>query len=377
MRSAAISTQTSSRSSKSCWHSALVTSRHFVIIENPHRSAGYPPLRRQPTPIGSRKSYIRTSLLSTVVRRRRDSSGIDPTSTRLPLKEGEKAGRCVVEEHRYRRIFASSPVAQALSDAEGLFVDVNAAYCELVGLSSSELIGRSATVHTHPDDLALHGSVEDLMAAGTAAGKSVKLEVRFVRPNDEIRWVLLTLVPFVGPSDADWTLAAVLDITERKEIEDGILRASRTDQLTGALNRRGWSDYAVSVVDDHSVDTVVAVLDLDHFKQFNDNFGHAAGDALLRDFVSTARSCIGDNGLLARWGGEEFVITLRNCDRRDALRSLEALAAAIASSGVTFSAGYTLQRPDEGLRNTLDRADALMFQAKRAGRNRMVTDAPH
>ena len=293
------------------------------------------------------------------------------------MREGERAGRCVVEEHWYRRIFASSPVAQALSDANGLFVDVNTAYCELVGLSSSELLGRSATVHTHPDDLPLHSSVEDLMAAGTAADKSVKLEVRFVRPNDEIRWVLLTLVPFTGPSDAEWTLAAALDITERKEVEDGILHASRTDQLTGALNRRGWSDYAVSVVKENSVDTAVAVLDLDHFKQFNDNFGHAAGDALLRDFASSARHCICDDGLLARWGGEEFVITLRNCDRRGALRSLEALAAATTSSGVTFSAGYTVQRPNEGLRNTLDRADALMFQAKRAGRNRMVTDAPH
>ncbi|MFD6547945.1 GGDEF domain-containing protein, partial [Bacillus cereus] len=177
-------------------------------------------------------------------------------------------------------------------------------------------------------------------------------------------------------SDAEWTLGAALDITERKVVEDGILLASRTDQLTGALNRRGWSDHAVSLVDDDSVDTVVAVLDLDHFKQFNDHFGHAAGDALLRDFASAARSCIGVDGLLARWGGEEFVITLRNCDRRGALRSLEALAAATMSSGVTFSAGYTLQRPNEGLRSTLDRADALMFQAKRAGRNRMITDAP-
>ncbi|WP_179275987.1 GGDEF domain-containing protein [Rhodococcus sp. 06-235-1A] len=292
------------------------------------------------------------------------------------MQEGERAGRYVVEDHWYRRMFAASPVAQALSDADGLFVAVNAAYCELVGLPSAELIGRSATVHTHPDDLALHSSVEDLMAAGTAADKSVKVEVRFVRPNDEIRWALLTLVPFTGPSDAEWTLAAVLDITERKEVEDGILRASRTDQLTGALNRRGWSDHAVSVVDDDSVDTVVAVLDLDHFKQFNDHFGHAAGDALLRDFASTARNCIGAEGLLARWGGEEFAITLRNCDRRGALRILEALAAATTNSGVTFSAGYTVQRPNEGLRNTLDRADALMFQAKRSGRNRMVTDAP-
>ena len=282
-----------------------------------------------------------------------------------------------MEEHRYRRMFASSPVAQALSDADGLFVDVNAAYCELVGLSASELLGRSARVHTHPEDFPLHASVEALMAAGTAADESVKIEVRIVRPNGEIRWVLLTLVPFTGPADADWTLAAALDITERKEFEDGILHASRTDQLTGALNRRGWSDHAVSVVEQDSVATVVAVLDLDHFKQFNDNFGHAAGDALLRDFASTARDCIGVDGLLARWGGEEFVITLRNCVRDGALRSLEALAAAIAPAGVTFSAGYTLQRPNEGLRNTLDRADALMFRAKRAGRNRIVTDAPH
>lgn len=281
-----------------------------------------------------------------------------------------------MEDLRYKRMFAASPVAHALADHNGLLVEVNPAYCALVGRPEADLLGRSARVHTHEDDFELHSSVEDLMSAGNSANTSVEIEARFIRPDGEIRWVLLTLVPFVGPEDADWTLAAVVDVTVRKAVEQSIFHVSRTDQLTGALNRRGWTDHAVSAFEtDTDRATVVAVLDLDHFKQFNDRFGHSAGDRVLREFAVAARACIGEDDVLARWGGEEFVLTLHDCDRRAALGVLQRLAAD-TPEGLTFSAGYTVRAADEGLRGTLDRADALMFRAKRAGRNRMVTDSP-
>lgn len=308
--------------------------------------------------------------------RREESAGVTTCSSRLDQRTREKASRCVVEDRQYRRMFEASPVAQALSDEHGLLVEVNNAYCQLVGLTREQLIGHSATVHTHSSDLELHSSVEDLMSAGASADRSVDIEARFVRPDGEIRPVLLTLVPFTGPSDAEWTLASVVDITDRKAVEDSILLASRTDPLTGALNRRGWLNYAVSVNFDDARDAVVAVLDLDHFKQFNERRGHAAGDAVLREFADIARRCIGDDGLLTRWGGEEFVVTFRNSDRDRASKALETLAASTPAH-LTFSAGYTMLRSGEGLRHALDRADLLMFQAKREGRNRMVTDPPH
>nr|WP_296766414.1 sensor domain-containing diguanylate cyclase [Rhodococcus sp. (in: high G+C Gram-positive bacteria)] len=281
-----------------------------------------------------------------------------------------------MDEDHYSRLFTASPVAQALSDEHGHLVEMNPAYCVLVGMTPQDLIGQSARIHTHPEDWALHSSVGDLMAAGRSADRPVAIEARFVRPTGEIRWALLTLIPFVGPHDAEWTMAAAVDITSRKELEDGIFRASRTDQLTGALNRRGWADHAVDAIENNgALDTVVTVLDLDHFKGFNDRYGHAAGDRVLIEFVTAVRDCIGSGDVLARWGGEEFVITLHDCDRKRALDVLQRLAHR-TPEGLTFSAGYTRQRAGEGLRHTLERADSLMFQAKRQGRNRMVTDAP-
>jgi diguanylate cyclase (GGDEF)-like protein/PAS domain S-box-containing protein len=279
-----------------------------------------------------------------------------------------------VDEQRYARMFRISPVAQALANEDGLLVEVNPAYCALVGRSESDLIGQSARIHTHPDDFMLHSSVEDLMAAGRAADSSVGIEVRFLLPDGNVKWVLLSLVPFPGPDGAEWNMAVAVDVTSRKMVEEGVFHASRTDQLTGALNRRGWADHAVAAFEtDTAGATVVAVLDLDHFKMFNDRFGHAAGDSVLVEFTAVAMECIESGDALARWGGEEFVLTLHHCDRAKAQHILESISAR-TPSGLTFSAGYTTRRIGEGLRSTLERADALMFQAKRSGRNRMLTD---
>ena len=122
-------------------------------------------------------------------------------------------------------------------------------------------------------------------------------------------------------------------------------------------------------------------LDLDHFKRVNDKHGHAAGDAVLRAFAETAQTTLRRSDVLARWGGEEFVLLQADTSMslakatterlREQLAKLE-LACGEGTLQVSFSAGLTEYRPGELLTQTLERADRLLYEAKAQGRNLVV-----
>jgi diguanylate cyclase (GGDEF)-like protein len=149
---------------------------------------------------------------------------------------------------------------------------------------------------------------------------------------------------------------------------------ARIDSLTGLPNRRAWDEELVKAL--HRArrtrqPCAVAVLDLDHFKRFNDTHGHQAGDALLRATAQAlaARLRVGD--LIARYGGEEFALLLHACDGRNALRFFERLHGA-SLQGQTFSAGIAESDGTEDEASVLQRADRALYRAKAEGRNRTL-----
>ena len=149
----------------------------------------------------------------------------------------------------------------------------------------------------------------------------------------------------------------------------------RTDPLTGAGNRRGLAERLASLARPGETISVV-VLDLDHFKDFNDGFGHPAGDALLQESVQAWRGHLRGRDYLARWGGEEFVAVLDRCAATEAVIATERLRAA-TPSGITCSAGVAVWDGVEDTEKLLWRADAALYRAKAEGRNRtVVADAP-
>jgi diguanylate cyclase (GGDEF)-like protein len=123
------------------------------------------------------------------------------------------------------------------------------------------------------------------------------------------------------------------------------------------------------------------MLDIDHFKAINDTFGHQAGDHALIEVASRLRRSLRGNDMVARWGGEEFVVLLRDCVLSDALRLAEDIRAAIAEvpfgalGSLTVSVGAAEVRADEDLTSWLGRADQALYRAKRAGRNEVVADS--
>lgn len=147
-------------------------------------------------------------------------------------------------------------------------------------------------------------------------------------------------------------------------------RASYDEHIQEAYNRwkRGYGELSL------------AIADIDHFKKINDNYGHLAGDKVLKKVAALFKNSIRSVDFIARYGGEEFIFIFERTNEKEARRILEALRAAVETCqfcyrdtrvDVTVSFGLTTFKPEEDIETLFMRADAAMYQAKRAGRNRV------
>ena len=148
---------------------------------------------------------------------------------------------------------------------------------------------------------------------------------------------------------------------------------ARSDSLTGAPNRRTWDhelSRACQAARDSGEPLAVALIDLDHFKRYNDTHGHLAGDLVLREATAAWTELLSDGEVLARFGGEEFAVLLPGTDLHEARRLLQAMLLR-TPSGQTFSAGVALWSPACDPASAVAAADDALYAAKRAGRNRV------
>lgn len=157
-----------------------------------------------------------------------------------------------------------------------------------------------------------------------------------------------------------------------------LVQQAHTDELTGLLNRNGWSERAVAL---HAQalsagrPVAVVVLDIDYFKRINDDHGHDGGDAVLQRLGGIMRARVGTDGCAARIGGEEFAVLLAGDDAVSAQAFAERLrnefGKAQADLVATLSAGVAHHQAGESLREQMRRADLALYEAKRDGRNRV------
>lgn len=172
-------------------------------------------------------------------------------------------------------------------------------------------------------------------------------------------------------------LCIIHDITEQKRLEQELEYAAHRDALTGLLNRRQFYHFAEQNQPD-SPDFSLLLVDTDHFKHINDQFGHQRGDevliALARTLEATCRS--GDH--VFRWGGEEFLLLLPHTSIDAALEVAEAVRQAVASitmpglPGFTVSIGVARHLPNESLDTLFKRVDEALYRAKNNGRNQVL-----
>ena len=161
---------------------------------------------------------------------------------------------------------------------------------------------------------------------------------------------------------------------ERGELLGRLEVAARTDDLTGLLNRRAWDSELgreLSRANRDDQPLCVAVLDLDHFKQYNDTHGHQAGDRFLKQVAGMWSDALRSHDILARHGGEEFALAMPATDLESAEQMLERLRGMVPE-GETCSAGVCLWDGEESAEALIARADAAQYDAKAAGRDRVV-----
>jgi diguanylate cyclase (GGDEF)-like protein len=192
-------------------------------------------------------------------------------------------------------------------------------------------------------------------------------------------------VPPAGDDLVGALLAGVSDAAAETAARiDRLAEAAQRDALTGLRNRRGFMDVIVPLLkEDRS--SVVAMIDLDHFKDINDRFGHHEGDRVLRAFGERLESGLRRSDLAARWGGEEFAVLLPDTDLDEANEIVDRLRIALNGEGfgalpdgpVTFSCGLAIVRNYASFSEAMHEADTALYEAKRGGRDRVQsgTDA--
>jgi len=174
-------------------------------------------------------------------------------------------------------------------------------------------------------------------------------------------------------SDPRAVMASVLGhegaaVIARADVIDHLTDEAHTDPLTQLPNRRAWDDRLALAISE-SQPFAVVMLDLDHFKHFNDSFGHPAGDGLLHQAGAAWRSVVRDHDFVARLGGEEFGVLIFNGDRAATVRSVDRIRAQVPGEE-TCSAGIAFREPGETAEALVARADQALYEAKTGGRDR-------
>jgi diguanylate cyclase (GGDEF)-like protein len=163
-------------------------------------------------------------------------------------------------------------------------------------------------------------------------------------------------------------------VRQREWLQAQLGTMARTDSLTELPNRRAWDEALhreLAMAGRTGAPVCVALLDLDHFKEFNDLNGHPAGDTHLKDAAMLWRARLRTADLIARYGGEEFAVLLTATDAHQSQNIIESLRECVPS-GETVSAGIAQWDGVESGAELLVRADRALYEAKRNGRNRTV-----
>lgn len=261
----------------------------------------------------------------------------------------------------------------------------NNSFEAMFGYSTHELTGKSTRV-LFPSDEAFEAEVASF-APALLSGATYMDDVELLHKDGYTRWFTVQFNLLDASNPAQGAVLTLHDVTARRETEQKMERLARLDGLTGIANRRTLDEALANACRKASRERgalSVALIDVDCFKNFNDHYGHAAGDAALRA-VATILNCAAKRpyDLAARYGGEEFVLLLPGCDTPfELLEHLRATVFELAiphghssaakvisvSIGVISLCGRGRCEPNE----LLAAADALLYRAKREGRNRVV-----
>lgn len=281
------------------------------------------------------------------------------------------------DEAQLRQILDSVPAIIAYVDASETYRFANHAYESLFGLDPKRMIG-----HTMREVLGEKYSEAKPHIDATLAGRRT-MHDRVVTANERSRYLHNIYVPHIAPDGAVLGMFILaVDISDRKALEQELVRRAQHDPLTGLLNRGAYEDRLRQALERASPASAGLVgllyVDIDRFKSINDALGHQVGDVILRSFAARLRQSVRVIDAVARLGGDEFAVLLEHLTHADdAVRIARKVVAAMrekfdvngALVTATASVGVATWHAQEDADALSAHADSALYAAKDAGRN--------
>ena len=296
----------------------------------------------------------------------------------------------------FENAFRHAPIGMALVGTDGRWLRVNAAVTQMLGYSEDELLEIDFQSVTHPEDLDADMELVRSVLAGEI--DSYRMEKRYFHRHGHTVWGLLS----VSLVRDEWGrprnfVSQIQDITDQKRAQQELDRKNQelqrvnaqleelamVDPLTRVLNRRAFSqrlNAELSQCQRSGLPLSLLLVDVDHFKRFNDDFGHLEGDKALCRVAHELSSAARQNDIVARYGGEEFAVVLPNTDGAGCRVVAERMRTAIeriasAPRPLTASVGAATYVPRRNRGTEIDPAglirpaDEALYAAKGSGRN--------
>ncbi len=234
---------------------------------------------------------------------------------------------------QFQAVFDSSPVAIALLGPDGCFARVNDSFCRFLARSRAELLGQDALDYAHADD--------------REPQVQLPVERRYLLPDGQVVWGRLHLAVLDGTGI---TVVQVEDITDRKQAEQRLVLQATYDGLTGLPNRSTTLERlrgAIARDRGRGLLTVVFFCDLDRLKLVNDGYGHAVGDAYIREVSARIRAAVREGDIVGRLSGDEFVVALEGLPSLEsaivvATQVIDAVRAPLRLGGAVFTPSLSL-----------------------------------
>lgn len=279
-----------------------------------------------------------------------------------------------LDQNQYQIIVESSPNMIWRSGLDALCNYFNATWLNFTGKTMDQEVGNGWVDGVHPED------VERCVKIYLDAFKKqepFEMDYRLKRHDGVYRWINDRGVPFyVGDRQFAGYIGSCMDVTEKVEGQK-LREMAQQDGLTKLLNRQYFEQLGkieFAKAQRFSTGLTLAMIDIDDFKRINDTYGHLTGDDVLKEMAQTMRSMIRDFDLLARFGGDEFVLLMTNTNLSDANALIQRLDQAIKNnvvrSGdqeikVSASFGIHQLNGEENLEKVLIEADRRLYEAKR------------
>lgn len=283
------------------------------------------------------------------------------------------------------KIFDSNPMPMIISTIdENRFIKVNEAFLEKTGYLEEEIIGKTMEELNNIYDYKNMEIIKNKLLNK----EKLKDEEFLLRCKDGSTLNCLLSIEQISSQSKQSLLTVIVDVTERVEYEKKILELSNKDPLTNIYNRRYIYNMGEKIIEEYKrMGSLfsVCIIDIDNFKYINDNFGHQIGDFVLKEFTKVVDKNLRPYDLLGRYGGEEFIIILKNTNEKESIIVIDRINKAVKEKSfiyneeiinITISAGISnskeISKEEIKLEDLIRIADRRMYIAKNDGKDKIV-----